>query len=465
LPPNATARLKLDREGRAVCCVAVSADGKRIAAAQAGSNIVLVKEIETGRIHHRLVHRISTRLTCLAFSPSGKVLAVGGKAGMLFLHDLARGKQMASVQAHPSATWTLAFTPDGKTLATGGDEASVRLWDARNAKPVREMRGDNRDHRVVSFSPDGKLLAAAGEGRELTLWDSATGDVVRDCSGLPGEIGFAAFTGDGRQIVLAARQSIIRIHDVASGDEIASYGDDKVRFNAFALVPNGRTLVTAGKDGTVQLWDLASSHRLMSIKAHPRETTALALSPDGKVLVSGGAEGNVMVWRLPNLLPAQLRMLWQLLGSDHPNEVKLAEEGLCRADALPFLRKRITEVLRGTADIPRLLAELDADDFATRERATEILTRQGRVVRAALERLLSNKPNLEVSRRAQRILRHLADVPDEERSALRAIGAVEKLSDPEAGKLIEWLARSKVTTPLVREARAALQRWEAAHKR
>ena len=354
--------------------MAASPDGKTVAATRANRATVWIWDTATGRIRHQLALPASACAACLAFSPDGKALAVGGRkegqagqTGLLFVFDPATGKKQVHITAHPGSTQALAFAPDGKTLATGGDEVSVRLWDARTGKPVREMRSDNQYHRAVSFSPDGKLLAAGGDGKDLTLWDPLTGDVVRDCMGNLREVGFAAFTGDGRQVVWTSRQSIIRIHDPTTADEVARYGNEKIAYNGFALSPTGRLLATAGKDGLVRVWDLVSSHQITPLRGHSREATTVAFSADGKALASGGEEGSVLVWSVPSLSCAHLRMLWLLLASEVPNEVRMAEGALTRAEALPFLREQLHNLMRASAEVPRLLAELDADAYVVRE--------------------------------------------------------------------------------------------------
>jgi dipeptidyl aminopeptidase/acylaminoacyl peptidase len=466
LPPAARARLRTEAApgAGAISALAVSPDGKTVAAARAGSGTVWIWEVETGRILHRLLPGARALVACLAFDPEGKVLAVGARAqerGMVLLFDAVTGKKRLAVQAHPGCTNALDFSPGGKTLATGGDEASLRVWDARTGKPLHAMRSDNMSHHAVSFSPDGKLLAAGGEGNDLTLWDPATGEVVRDCHGRPGTVRFAAFTPDGRHVLWAARESTIRIHDTATAEVVALYGSDRTSFNAFALSPDGRLLATADKEGAVRLWDRQSSLQLQVLQAHTGEATALAFSSRSNALASGGQEGSVVVWGLSGLTRSRWELLWLLLGSDQPAEVELAERALRRAETLPFLRERLERFARASGDLPGLIADLDADTFLVRQRASEELERRGPAARAALVRVLASRPSLEVSRRAERILRHLRDSVDEERCALGALRVVEEHGTAEARKLVERLAGVRVETPLVRQARTALRRMGA----
>src|SRR5207248_1071741 len=61
-------------------------------------------------------------LQCVAFSPDGKMLAVGGSpgSGMLAVYDFPSGRRRFLVREHRMPVWAVAFSPDGTRLAAGG---------------------------------------------------------------------------------------------------------------------------------------------------------------------------------------------------------------------------------------------------------------------------------------------------------------------------------------------------------
>ena len=80
----------------------------------------------------------------------------------------------------------LAFSPDGKLLAVGRLH-EVALVDVKNRKTVRALEGHAELIRAVAFSPDGATLAAAGgkpmEGGEVKLWRVADGKLLHTLEG------------------------------------------------------------------------------------------------------------------------------------------------------------------------------------------------------------------------------------------------------------------------------------------
>jgi hypothetical protein len=75
----------------------------------------------------------------VAVSADGRQIAAGDANGSVHLWDSATGKEVRQVRGHEGPVAFLAFTPDGKTLVSGGGDSTVLLWDlavlGRDAAP------------------------------------------------------------------------------------------------------------------------------------------------------------------------------------------------------------------------------------------------------------------------------------------------------------------------------------------
>ncbi len=79
------------------------------------------------------------------------------------------------LRGHNGVVWSVAFSPDGKMLALGGADVTVILWDMASIKPRGEpIMGHEGWVECVSFSPDGKTLASCGADGLIMLWDVAS---------------------------------------------------------------------------------------------------------------------------------------------------------------------------------------------------------------------------------------------------------------------------------------------------
>ena len=75
---------------------------------------------------------------------------------------------------HVGRIFALAFSPDGKTLASASDDHTVIVWNLAKGKELTTLQGHKDDVNGVAFAPDGKSLATAGEDKTIKLWKSPT---------------------------------------------------------------------------------------------------------------------------------------------------------------------------------------------------------------------------------------------------------------------------------------------------
>src|SRR5262249_56665812 len=122
--------------------------------------------------------------------------------------------------------------------------------------------------------------------------------------------------------------------------------------------------------------------------------------------------------------------------------------------AVGFLRGRLRPAAGQTANVNKLLADLDSDDFDTRQKASQALAVLGAASEPALRKALGG-PSLEVRLRAEKLLRKLLSqpLPAEELRRLRAVEALEYAGTPAARGLLDALARGAPDARLTREAK------------
>ena len=71
---------------------------------------------------------LTGRALSTAFSPDGRILAVGLDDHAVQLRRVTDGTLLRTLEGHMGPVWSLAFSPDGKTLASGSLDGTVRLW-------------------------------------------------------------------------------------------------------------------------------------------------------------------------------------------------------------------------------------------------------------------------------------------------------------------------------------------------
>ena len=117
----------------------------------------------------------------VAFSPTGPLVAfvrdgwaagvtAGDRGATAEIWDFAQRSRIATLQVNTGAPdreeglgYTLAFSPDGRMLAIGGDDPLVHFWDVRTGRLIRELEQNVGGVLTLEFSPEGRTLAISGE--------------------------------------------------------------------------------------------------------------------------------------------------------------------------------------------------------------------------------------------------------------------------------------------------------------
>src|SRR5262245_22403767 len=80
---------------------------------------------------------------------------------------------------HGDRVTALAYSPDGRLLATASRDGTVRLWDVGNGREARVYRGHGGEPvQAVAFAPGGRAVASSA-GKEVRLWEVETGKDIR----------------------------------------------------------------------------------------------------------------------------------------------------------------------------------------------------------------------------------------------------------------------------------------------
>jgi hypothetical protein len=184
---------------------------------------------------------------------------------------------------------------------------------------------------------------------------------------------------------------------------------------------------------------------------------------DGTALIWGLAPQG---WQPPKgrLAASELDALWAALAGESAPAAYAAVCTLCAspADGITLLKARLTPIAAEKPErICRLVADLDSEDFGTRETATKEVARLGVQAEAELQKALAMAPSAEVRNRVEPLLKALEGwvVKDPETlRRIRAVWVLERIGTPEARALLEKVAEGAPAARPTQDARAALMR-------
>ncbi len=219
------------------------------------------------------VEVLRDRVTALAFSPDGSVLAAGSgepsREGDVVLWRMAAldAPPRKATGIHSDTILGLSFSPDGKTLVSGGADKAARVIDVEKLKLVRSLEGHTHHVLGVSWSPDGRSVVTGGGDNVVKVWDVATGARKKNVDGVEKEVTSVQFLGSGAQFVAASGDGKVRVVGT-NGTVVRTMTENALFVNSLAAPRDGLTVVAGGQDGVLRLWNAATGAKVTEFAAN-----------------------------------------------------------------------------------------------------------------------------------------------------------------------------------------------------
>jgi WD40 repeat protein len=207
-----------------------------------------------------------------AFSPDGSIIAIADDKGTVRILDTGTGARRAAFPAQPPIPdelkryddlgivaqldrAVLAFGDDGRILAVAGPDGPVWLWDVKEARlaTAKPLLGHGRVS-SMAFNPGATVLATGGADELIRLWNVESADLIGLTAERPqGRVYALLFSPDGRTLVSSSPQH--EFWDVGTRQRIGEPIEVSAPWSKMAFSADGGQLAVAGPEGDAQVVD------------------------------------------------------------------------------------------------------------------------------------------------------------------------------------------------------------------
>jgi WD40 repeat protein len=235
----------------------------------------------------------------IAFSPDGKLLAIGAACGEVSIADVSGAPAESPWRlalTHEGAVSALAFAARGdeRVLASGGDDGFVRAAIiSADGAVVSSSRVAIGAGSVTALALDGERAVAGTARGALALARLAPPSVERTVDRHDGPI--AAIALAKNRIATAGWDGLVKLSD-ASGREVKSAKVAPVELSAIVLF-DGKLVVASWRPG-IAILDVTSLKPIASFEPHKGGAIALAPLAGGRVVSASLADESVVVSEL-----------------------------------------------------------------------------------------------------------------------------------------------------------------------
>ncbi|MDB5335704.1 MAG: domain, G-beta repeat [Planctomycetaceae bacterium] len=273
--------------GAAVPVVAVTADGKWLAAGGADNNIRLfnLTDGKPGKVLAGHTGPVSS----LKFTADNTKLVSGSTDKSIRVWNPVDGAVLARIDT-PAPVTSLTLNQDSTQIISGGADNLIRVWTVP-AAPTKQIGATAIPVVAMEISPDKKFLAVPTADGKVDLIDLATSAVVKSFAGHVGAITSVGFSANSARLITGGADKTVRIWDVATGMPVALLQGNGEAVTAVGLHPNGNQAVSGTIDGKLAIWKLDVPAGVPLAGDNGQPATVAAVSFDGKKLATAAVVG------------------------------------------------------------------------------------------------------------------------------------------------------------------------------
>ncbi len=225
----------------------------------------------------------SLEVTCMAWDPSGKSLAIGYKSGHIRLYSYQPTSLLFTVHRHESAITCIEWNKRGDVFVSGSADTTVIAWDGKSCE-VRQVFEFHTDAVTALAWQDNITFATSSVDRDVFICQMGSPVPLKQCEGHLDGVKCLGWDNRGEILVSGGDEGDMRAWKLDSSVCVNVYKSHKACVTAIcwakessggsSAAMNGsgqsasgedtRMFLSSSLDGTVKLWNTSSTTPVFS---------------------------------------------------------------------------------------------------------------------------------------------------------------------------------------------------------
>jgi WD40 repeat protein len=239
------------------------------------STIPILDGVNDPKIRNRKLLETDDVVLCLALSPDGKQLAAGDSSDRIVnvwdVTKLAQStKPVQIVENHADWVFAVAFMPDGKHLLTSSRDKTAKVWDLVAKESVVTFPEHQNTVYAVASKADGSMALSAGEDNQVRFWKpTGDGKQARVAAGHAARIHRLVMHPTKALFATCSADQTVRIWNADNGKPVQTLSGHTDWIYALAFSPNGERLASGAYNGEIRTWETATGKLVVAFNASP----------------------------------------------------------------------------------------------------------------------------------------------------------------------------------------------------
>ena len=240
---------------------------------------------------------------CLAVSKDGRWIAAGTGLGEVLVWDIATHEQVFRDEEDLGDINGVDFSPDSSRLVSVSDNKTASIWDIATRNRVQTLHHDSQ---IVSakYSPQGDRIATA-TGDSVYIYDSSDGRLIVDIKAKVLPYFNAGVVWFNNYLLVLSDSKIVQV-EVSTGSLVGEWPIPDTNFHSCIALPKHGEFVAYSTNRTVSFWNMATRIQLGRIQ-HPQDIWSIAVSPNDQLIAVGGQDGKIIIESLSHIIVSPVR--------------------------------------------------------------------------------------------------------------------------------------------------------------